>query len=758
MVFVQRSLAGPDGDSGILAVSEQVFAIAARRLSPTEILENLHKWIQENKLSFLIKAVDSANTPLGQIVDAILRYRALIDSEAAMAEPTEQWLRVSLTDAEWAAIEAAAARQPRAPWLDNRSRVLPTWAGILEAGVEHDDHRFRRAAYVRVGYGIGHEHQDSLDLQVAAHGLPMTIDGGQRRGYTIPTDSAGFVHNTVLVDSAEAYRHSWIRALANHAGARYLEAAAAPPSGVQLFRRQVALVDVDEGQGSQRLSVAQQMLDAELPKDVTTANSYVFDVFRVGGGRQLTYGFHGPLNDDFAWNAANVQSGLQALPEEAELLAKFRLMPELNAVGNAPATFEATWRMALDVDGPGMGEKEMAGANFVPDGPRKFTRLHLLGLCDARALRGEVVCRQWKYQFSHVMVRKSPRENALGDVFVGLIEPYAGEPFIAERRELAVANNESDAHRAVAVEVRTRNGHRDVCFADGRPDQVRTIKCATAYLLAVPDVSPDQHPTGSEAGLTVAGEFAFYSTDAGGLRQATLVGGRCLETADMRLVPAAAERTGRVVRADYLSKRLWIDQPWPARRTPAAFEIGVPGHQTTYTASGVDTVESGSVLTLDRGADYFRSQIAEIDAAEGVVTTTLRPLVEQVDHDRDGWVASDDEQKTFWRAKYLGNRRFALTGPAVNQAAFGSAAVLRIWECGAGDRVRQSTSVSLRRVARGSFELQTDVQVQLDLRGRKMEITLGDKPAVIPAATERGGWLRAELSPSDAPYRVRVVD
>ena len=292
MVFVQRSLAGPDGDSGILAVSEQVFAIAARRLSPTEILENLHKWIQENKLSFRIKAVDSANTPLGQIVDAILRYRALIDSEAALAEPTEQWLRVSLTHAEWAAIEAAAARQPRAPWLDNRSRVLPTWAGILEAGVEHDDHRFRRAAYVRVGYGIGHEHQDSLDLQVAAHGLPMTIDGGQRRGYTIPTDSAGFVHNTVLVDSAEAYRHSWIRALADHAGARYLEAAAAPPSGVQLFRRQVALVDVDEGQGSQRLSVAQQMLDAELPKDVTTANSYVFDVFRVGGGRQLTYGFH----------------------------------------------------------------------------------------------------------------------------------------------------------------------------------------------------------------------------------------------------------------------------------------------------------------------------------------------------------------------------------------------------------------------------------------------------------------------------------
>jgi len=641
------------------------------------------------------------------------------------------------TDAQWAAIEAAAQRQPRAAWLDNRSRVLPTWAGILEAGLEHDDHRFRRAAYVRVGYGIGHEHQDSLDLQVAAHGLPMTIDGGQRRGYTVPTDSASFVHNTVLVDGFEAYRHSWISALADHAGARYLEATAVPPSGVQLFRRQVALVDVDEGHGSQRLSVAQQMLDAELPQDVTTANSYVFDVFRVGGGRQMTYGFHGPLNDDFTWNATGLKPCDQIAPDEVELLAKFRLMPDRNAVGDAPEAFEATWRMALDVDGPGLGEKEMDGKNFVADGPRKFTRLHLLGLRDARALRGEVVCRQWKYNFSHVMVRKQLAEHSPGDAFVGLVEPYAGEPFIAARRELGVANNEQDSQRAVAVEVRTRNGHRDVCFADGRPDRVRTV---------------------AEAGLTVAGEFAFYSTDTDGLRQATLVGGRRLETADLRLVPTAAERVGQVVRADYLAKRLWIDQPWPARRTPAVFEIGVPGHQTTYTALSVEAAEGGSVLMLDRGADYFRSQIAEVNSAERVVTTTLRPLVEQIDHDRDGWVASDDRQKTFWRAKYLGNRRFQLSGPNVDQGGFGPAGVLRVWECGAGDQVRQSTSVSLRRLARGTFELTTDVPVRLDLRGTKLKASLGDKPAALPPSTERDGWSSVEFPPSGTPYRLQVTN
>ncbi|MBN1131064.1 MAG: hypothetical protein JXA71_18895, partial [Chitinispirillaceae bacterium] len=55
----------------IFSVSNQVFAIAARHLGDDEILSCLRKWIQENKLSFLIKAVDSGNTSLGSVIDAI---------------------------------------------------------------------------------------------------------------------------------------------------------------------------------------------------------------------------------------------------------------------------------------------------------------------------------------------------------------------------------------------------------------------------------------------------------------------------------------------------------------------------------------------------------------------------------------------------------------------------------------------------------------------------------------------------------------
>ena len=80
----------------IFAVSDQVFAIAARHLGDKEILACLQKWIQENRLSFLIKAVDSADTPLGEIVDAIQRYHSLSDGGTTLAAPTEKWLLVSL--------------------------------------------------------------------------------------------------------------------------------------------------------------------------------------------------------------------------------------------------------------------------------------------------------------------------------------------------------------------------------------------------------------------------------------------------------------------------------------------------------------------------------------------------------------------------------------------------------------------------------------------------------------------------------------
>ncbi|MFW6164444.1 MAG: hypothetical protein ACODAJ_16865, partial [Planctomycetota bacterium] len=318
--------------------------------------------------------------------------------------------REGFDDEEWMAAERAAQRCPRAPWLENRSRVLPMWAGILEAGTEHDDPRFRRAAYLRVGHGMGHHHDDTLDLQVVAHGLPMTIDGGQRPGYSSPADRTSRIHNTVEVSGRSHRDHAWVTALADCPGARYLAATAHPPPGARLFRRQIALIDVEDVGPPRKLAPQQQKPFPALPEAGATPKSYVFDVVRVAGGDRHVYCFHGPLHDAFEWNAQD-----PAPPEpgsdEADYLRRFKAKPELNRVGTAPDIFQATWRMAREVPGPGAGEKEMLRKNYDPEAPRKFTRLHLLGARGLRAMRGQFVCTRWKYEFANVMVGRTIGED-----------------------------------------------------------------------------------------------------------------------------------------------------------------------------------------------------------------------------------------------------------------------------------------------------------------------------------------------------------
>ncbi|MEA3400226.1 MAG: heparinase II/III family protein [Armatimonadota bacterium] len=644
--------------------------------------------------------------------------------------------RGEMTDGQWAEVEAAASKCPRAPWLENRSRVLPMWAGVLETGVQHDDPRLRRAAYVRVGFGMGHHHADTLDLQVVAHGLPMTIDGGQRPGYSSPGDRTTRVHNTVEVDGHSHSGHSWITTMADHPGARYLAASGSPPPGATLFRRQVALIDVDEVPDPQKLPPEQQAPFADLEPGVTTPSSYVFDVFRVAGGAQHTYCFHGPLHDQFTWNAQNAAEPVEG-SHEAEYLRVFTGRPERSRVGEVQGGFQATWRMAVEVPGPGAGEREMMGGSYDSDGSRKFTRLHLFGADGARAMRAQAVCTRWDYDFTNAMVQRSRRENeALHSVFAAVIEPYAGEPFITRVRPLSVGDEREGPRAAVALEVTTANGHTDLLFADGRADSPVSI---------------------ADSGLEVLGEFAYYSTDSDGLRQAALVGGTLLSGPHIRIEAEAAERTAQVVGVDYLDRTIRLDGTWPTWKSPKILEMGLPDsdHRTTYTTTACERGERGSVLRLQRGADYYRSEIRRIHP-DGTVECALTPLMQHARGNRAGWVASNDAMTRFWRAESLGEGRFRLSGAPVSAEAFAPEGVLRLWEYGVGDTVWQRTSTSVRRLRRDHLELRTDTDLSLSLRARAAQMsTNGENWRDLPGRTG-DGWLTITL-PMDVPADVRRI-
>jgi hypothetical protein len=376
---------------------------------------------------------------------------------------------------------------------------------------------------------------------------------------------------------------------------------------------------------------------------------------------------------------------------------------------DAPSKFEATWRYRIDNQGIGAGEKRMLGKNFNPDAPRKFTKLHLLDTAGSRALRAQFVSQQWKYDWTNVMVqKKSADDTPLQSAYAAVIEPYAGEPFIQSTATLPIEGNQTDATRAVAVEVKTTAGRTDITFTDGSGGNMRRI---------------------GDAGIQVNGEYAFHSTDkAGVLHQATLVGGTELQSPFVRIQPTTSHRTGRVVKVDYYQKKLWLNTTWPRRVGQSVFAVGVPDtdHMTTYTAVQVEPASGGSEVTLLRGADYYRSRIESFEA-DGVVACTLVPFMDYIDGNQKHWVASNEDMTRFWRAEYLDGKRFKLTGGEVTADAFGENPVLRLWEYGVGDEVRQSTVVNFRRIDSYTHELTGDVDLTISLPAAQVQTSRDGK-------------------------------
>ncbi len=56
------------------ALSKQIFDVASRHLSGNELLSQIQNWMQQDRTSFLIRAVSNQNTSLSEISDAIRRY------------------------------------------------------------------------------------------------------------------------------------------------------------------------------------------------------------------------------------------------------------------------------------------------------------------------------------------------------------------------------------------------------------------------------------------------------------------------------------------------------------------------------------------------------------------------------------------------------------------------------------------------------------------------------------------------------------
>ncbi len=79
-----------------IITSDEIFIIASNYLSDDDILMNIQKWIKDDKAAFLVNAVESLDTSLAEISDALGRYYHLFPSGLELSPSTDKVLRVSL--------------------------------------------------------------------------------------------------------------------------------------------------------------------------------------------------------------------------------------------------------------------------------------------------------------------------------------------------------------------------------------------------------------------------------------------------------------------------------------------------------------------------------------------------------------------------------------------------------------------------------------------------------------------------------------
>jgi len=80
----------------ILDLTDQVFTMASSSIPRGEILENIQKWIKEDRSSFLINTLVNPGSSLAEISAAVERYTYLSTQGIELTAPRASWFRVAL--------------------------------------------------------------------------------------------------------------------------------------------------------------------------------------------------------------------------------------------------------------------------------------------------------------------------------------------------------------------------------------------------------------------------------------------------------------------------------------------------------------------------------------------------------------------------------------------------------------------------------------------------------------------------------------
>ncbi len=500
------------------------------------------------------------------------------------------------------------------------SRVYEGFGAVLiEDGQDSDNPLVKRGFSIFRGLGRGHAHHDSLKIEIFAHGCRLAPGlGGRHEGRqrSSPNMRLNRMQNMVWIDNRE-FRNivpgsttsgtGWTESFSPCPGVQYTanRARATSHRDVSLYQRSTA------------------MIDGEISDD--RADFYVFDVFRVQGGKDHVYCFHGAYGE-------TVESNVELKPAVENEISKWVLggrwdKNPLEAPSADPLVMHWPLREGL--------QKSYQGDHHTADEAVGLT-LTLFGRGSDHVYVGGAASESYPVEMPYLHVH-STGEEGRSSVYPAIMEPIRGKSAIEKSRALEVTPTTEDADRGVAVEVVTTAGHTDTLYSSRKPETMHS----------------------TDNGLTAAAEFAFVSEDAAGLRMAHLVGGTEL-VKDGLVIRTERDAYRSVIDAvNYDERELVLRDAFPEKILDAEVAlISTPYNQDTWNLESV----AGNRMTVQKRIEYYQSVVEDVAGEIGMVSTTREPDIYGTDTEAMiGTVIANEAGRT-WRATFKPVERWMYLG------------------------------------------------------------------------------------------------
>jgi hypothetical protein len=383
-------------------------------------------------------------------------------------------------------------------------------------------------------------------------------------------------------------------------------------------------------------------------------NSYVVDVFRVKGGTNPVYAFHGPPADEHSTNATNKQPAKRT---EVAVLKDFDAEETL-WTGTAPDQFVSSFRMRREKEKfreieAQASEERVLGPNFDPNAPRKHLKVHLVGQAGSKVSGGRAYGQQVVF-FTSDCVYIEPDFATKEAVFVAVYEPYSGESYIQSVKLLNPSNTKQFSS-PIGIEIVLKNGRRDTVFVN-------------------PPATQTSQVTSLENDVKSNGEFAFATSGGQGTQvRGALVGGTVLEAPSVNIKQSLAAFKGKVSAIETATNSIVVDGPLPKEVVGTVLRTNQAAKEHSFTV----TCSAGNKLTFNRGLELIATRINSVSADNSFKTTFPIP-------NSNNWLTVNDNPTGWRQIEGVKNPVGSAGAPPKLKADD----IINVWRVGPGDDYR----------------------------------------------------------------------